>query len=165
MTLLDVFLLVPLLWFGFKGAKNGAVMEFVQLLAITSGVFIACKISHFLGQYLHLETEYAGIIYFTVTFIIVVSLLFLVGYIVDAFIEMILLGWLNRLLGVVLALAKTILFLSVLIFYFNKIDRTQTLLPKADRDKSLLFHPIESVAPKILPTLTKFWENPTDADL
>jgi len=165
MTLLDIFLLGPLLWFGFKGAKNGAVMEFVQLLAIVSGVFIACKFSHVLSQYLHLETEYAGIIYFAVTFMVVVSLLFLAGYIVDAFIKMMMLGWLNRLRGVVLALAKTILFLSVLIFYFNEIDRNQTLLPKSERDKSLLFHPLESIAPKIMPTLTKFWENPTNEDV
>jgi membrane protein required for colicin V production len=158
MNFIDIFLLVPLLWFGFKGAKNGAVMEFIQLAAIVLGVFVACKFSHFLGQYFNFESEYAGILYFALTFIAVVGMLFLAGYIITTFIKMIMLGWLNRLLGVVFALAKTVLLLSVLFFYFNKIDGDETIFPKEKRNQSLLFRPIESVAPMVMPTLTELFE-------
>ncbi len=158
MTLIDIILLVPLLWFGFKGLKNGAIMEFVQLASIALGIFVACKFSHFLGEYFHIESEYAGILYFTITFLAVVGMLFLAGHIIDKFIKAIMLGWLNRLLGLVFALVKTILLLSVLIFYFNKIDKNETIFPKAKRDEALLFRPIEKVAPMVMPTLMETFE-------
>jgi uncharacterized protein YozE (UPF0346 family) len=43
-------------------------------------------------------------------------------------------------------------------FYFNKIDQDETMFPKYKRDESLLFRPIESVAPMVMPTLTELWE-------
>ena len=155
MNLIDIIILVPLLWFGFKGWKNGAVMEFIQLAAIVFGVFVASRFSHFLADFFRFESEYASILYFSLTFIAVVGMLFLAGYIITTFIKMIMLGWLNRLLGVVFALAKTILLMSVLIFYFNKIDKEETILPKEKRDESLLFRPAEKVAPMVMPTLTE----------
>ncbi|MCL2414552.1 MAG: CvpA family protein [Bacteroidales bacterium] len=159
MTLIDIFLLVPLLWFGFKGFKNGAVMEFIQLAAIVLGVFIASRFSHFLGDFFNFQSEYAGIIYFAITFIAVVGMLFLAGYIITTFIKLIMLGWLNRLLGVFFALAKTILVLSVLIFYFNKIDSEEIIFSEKNRNESLLFRPIEKVAPMVMPTLMQLWED------
>ena len=158
MTLIDIFLLVPLLWFGFKGWKNGAVMEFIQLAAIVLGIFVASKFSYFLANYFNFQSEYASIIYFALTFIAVVAMLFFAGYIITNFIKMIMLGWLNRLLGVIFALAKTVLILSVLIFYFNKIDYEETILSNEKRDESLLFRPIEKVAPMVMPTLMQLWE-------
>jgi membrane protein required for colicin V production len=68
------------------------------------------------------------------------------------------LGWLNRLLGAVFALAKTILIMSVLIFYFNKIDQEETIYSEEKRDESLLFRPVEKVAPMVMPTLMQLWE-------
>ncbi|MCL2416766.1 MAG: CvpA family protein [Bacteroidales bacterium] len=159
MTLIDIFLLVPLLWFGFKGAKNGAVMEFIQLAAIVLGVLVASRFSHFLGDFFNLQSEYAGILYFAITFIVVVGMLFLAGYIITTFIKLIMLGWLNRLLGVVFALAKTILILSVLIFYFNKIDSEEVIFSEENRNESLLFRPIEKIAPMVMPTLVQLWED------
>jgi membrane protein required for colicin V production len=158
MALIDIFLLVPILWLGFKGWKNGAVMEFMQLAAIVLGIFIASKFSHFLGNYFNFESEYIGILYFTITFIAVVCMLFFAGYLITKFIKMIMLTWLNRLLGIVFALAKTILILSVLMFYFNKIDREETIFPTEKRDDSLLFRPIEKIAPMVMPTLMQLWE-------
>jgi len=159
MTLIDIFLLVPLLWFGFKGFKNGAVMEFIQLAAIVLGVFVASRFSHFLGDFFNFQSEYAGILYFAITFIAVVGMLFLAGYIITTFIKLIMLGWLNRLLGVIFALAKTILIMSVLIFYFNKIDSDETIFSEENRNESLLFRPVEKVAPMVMPTLMQLWED------
>ena len=158
MTLIDIILLIPLLWFGFKGFKNGAIMEFVHLAAIVLGVFMASRFSHFLAQYFQIESEYAGIIYFAITFIAVVGMLFLAGHILEKVIKAILLGWLNHLLGIAFAAAKTILIMSVLIFYFNKIDQEETLLPKEKREESLLFRPVEKVAPLVMPKVTEFLE-------
>jgi membrane protein required for colicin V production len=155
MTLLDISLLVPILWFGFKGLRNGAIMELVQLVAVALGVVIACKFSHFVGDYFEVESKHAGIIYFAMTFIAVVGMLFLAGYILEKFVQAILLGWLNRILGLVFAVVKTVLILSVLIFYFNKIDQQETILPKEQRDESLLFRPIEQIAPIVMPIATE----------
>ena len=158
MTFIDIFLLVPLLWFGFKGWKNGAVMEFIQLAAIVLGIFVASKFSHFIGNFFNFQSEYAGIIYFALTFLAVVGMLFLAGYIITKFLKMIMLGWLNRSLGVIFALAKTVLILSVLIFYFNKIDQEETIFSSEKRNESLLFRPTEKVAPMVMPTLMQLWE-------
>ena len=163
MTLIDIILLVPLLWFGFKGWKNGAVMEFIQLAAIVTGIFVASRFSQFLGDFFQFESEYASILYFALTFIAVVGMLFLAGYIITKFIKMMMLGWLNRMLGVVFALLKTILIMSVLMFYFNRIDHEETILPEEKRDESLLFRPIEKVAPKVMPTLMQLLERFSDA--
>ena len=154
MILIDIIILALLLWGGFKGAKNGAVMEAVRLFAI----FFATRLATFVGGVLNLESQYAGSIYFIILVIAVVGMLFLAGYIVTKFVKIIMLGWLNSLLGVIFGLAKTILILSLLIFYFGKIDDEKRTLSEESRESSLLFRPLEKVAPAVMPSLLELWE-------
>ena len=70
---LDIFIAIPLLWFGYKGFKNGFVIEAASLAALLLGVFGAYRFSgitsEFLIQNMDIQTEYISLISFAITFI------------------------------------------------------------------------------------------------
>ena len=78
---LDLIIAIPLLWFGYKGFKNGFIVEAASLAALLLGVFGAYRFSgitaDFLTNSMGLTSEYIGIISFAVTFIVIVIVLHL----------------------------------------------------------------------------------------
>ena len=71
------------------------------------------------------------------------------------------LGWLNRLLGVIFALLKTGLIVGLAIMAFDSINNTFKFVQESVMESSILYPPLKSLAYEIFPyikdmlTLTK----------
>ena len=63
------------------------------------------------------------------------------------------LGFVNKLFGGVFSLARSLLILSVLLFFFHKINSTISLVKKDTLESSILYYPIKSVVPTLFPSL------------
>ena len=83
----------------------------------------------------------------------VVFALAALGKLTEKTIKIIMLGWLNKLLGVVFSMLKCMLILGFLIIVFNTINAQFDLVSRADLDKSLLYGPIEKIANSVFPYL------------
>ena len=72
------------------------------------------------------------------------------------------LGFVNRLLGMIFGLIKSVLILSVLFMVLNSIDAGRPFLPKEKIEKSMLYNPIADIAPAIFPIIGSggFYHNP-----
>ena len=78
MNYIDIFILVILMWFGYKGFRKGLVFELVSIIALALGIYGGLKFSDTTAEFLasYLDSEYLEIISFTVTFLVILLLVF-----------------------------------------------------------------------------------------
>ncbi|MEE4256783.1 MAG: CvpA family protein [Bacteroidales bacterium] len=155
MNWLDIVLAIPMLWFLYRGFRNGLIIELASLAALILGIYVALHFSFYVEGWLvenfEIGEKYLYIISFALTFIIVAVLVFLAGKIIHKLVGIIFLGFLNRLAGGIFGLLKAALVLSVILYFVNGFNPG---LIKADvKDSSVLYDPVESIVPFIIPRL------------
>lgn len=157
MSWLDIVLAIPLLWFTYKGFKNGFIIELASLAALVLGIYLAMHFSFYTEEYLRdnfeIAENYLYIVSFAITFIIVALLVFIAGKIIHKLVSIIALGFLNRLLGGIFGLLKTAIVLSVILYFMNGFDTNSSIIKPEVKDDSYLYDPIESIVPLIIPRL------------
>lgn len=155
MNWLDIVLAIPLLWFMYKGFRNGLIIELASLAALILGIFIALHFSFYAKDFLidnfDIADNYLNIIAFAITFIIVAVLVYLVGKIIHKLINIVALGFLNRLAGGIFGLLKAALVLSVILYFLNGFD--SSLIKSEVKENSFLYEPVESIVPMIIPRI------------
>jgi membrane protein required for colicin V production len=97
-----------------------------------------------------------------ITFGIIVVVIHFIGVLLDKLLEAVALGFVNRLLGMIFGLIKSVLILSVIFVILNAINASRPFLPKERIEKSMLYNPISDIAPAIFPIIGKdrFYHNP-----
>lgn len=152
-NLLDIILIIILAFFGYHGYRKGLIIEVTSLAAFILGLFFAFYFSDvtagILKQYFTIQEKYMAAIAFIVTFIAVLFIVLLVGKILEKFIDILLLGFVNKLAGGVFGILKGALFLSIIIFVFNYFDPNHSFINQKAKDESVLYEPIESIAPAL----------------
>lgn len=150
-NLLDVIILIPLLLWAYQGYKKGFIISLASLVALIAGLFFAFYFSYYtadkLKDFFDINEKYLAVISFIVTFIVVLLAVILVGNLLQKLIDILLLGFLNRAAGLVFGILKGALLLSILIFVINYFDDGKSIIKQEYRDGSLLYEPVESVAP------------------
>tara|TARA_B110000263_G_scaffold85688_1_gene74824 strand:- start:298 stop:852 length:555 start_codon:yes stop_codon:yes gene_type:complete len=115
----DILILIILGFFTFSGFRNGFIKEAARIVGMVGGFFAAHNFHDDLMPYLEVHianpniltvVSYLGV--FCITLVIINTL----AMVLQKFFELILLGWLNRLLGTLLGLIKGILMVSIIIF-------------------------------------------------
>lgn len=157
MNWLDIVLGILLIWFTYKGFRNGFIIELASLAALILGIFVAMHFSFYAEDYLQKNFEiaekYLYIISFAITFIIVAVLVYLVGKIIHKLVTIIALGFLNRVAGGIFGLLKSALILSVVLYFLNGFDTDSSIIKPEIKENSYLYEPIESIVPLIIPRL------------
>jgi membrane protein required for colicin V production len=157
MNWIDLIIVVLLILALIKGFTDGLVKEVASLAALILGIWGAIKFSSFtaakLYEWFDMSGQYVGIIAFMVTFIIIVVVIHFVGTLADKLIETVSLGFLNRLLGIVFGLFKSVLILSVIFVILNAIDAKRPFLPRERIEESMFYNPIADIAPAIFPII------------
>jgi len=157
MNYIDMFIAVLLIWAVFRGYTRGFIMQLTILAALALGVFAALKLSGYTARQLEgrldMSSESLYLVAIAVTFILVFIGVNLTGRLVEKVVESVDLSFLNRLLGVALSLAKTIVVLGVLLAYINRVDQKMHFLPKYSREHSVFYKPLTTIATTIFPSL------------
>ena len=150
-NLLDIIILIPLLLFAWQGYRKGFIIEISTLIALLLGIYFALYFSDYAGslltQYFEIDEKYLAIVSFIVTFIVVVIAVIAVGKIVQKFIDLLLLGFLNKLAGAVFGVLKGALLVSILLVIINYFDSGESLIKKEQKQQSVLYQPVASFAP------------------
>lgn len=161
MNYIDIVLFLFLLFAAINGFRKGLILEIASLAALILGVWGAIEFSYittsFLIDNIGLESENLNLISFFITFIIIVILVHIVGTSLSKFIEVAMLGWLNRIAGMAFGVLKTAFILSILLIVFNRIDTDVHILPEDVKSQSQLYEPIRNLAPTVFPFI-KGWE-------
>ncbi|MCP4909110.1 MAG: CvpA family protein [Bacteroidetes bacterium] len=150
-NLLDILIIVPLLLFAWNGYRKGLIIEIASLAALVLGLYAAFFFSDFAAKILNdnfnIDEKYIAIFAFLLTLIVIIFFVITSGKVVQKFVEVLLLGFINKLAGGIFGLLKGALILSMLIFVINYFNFGSFIFKEETRQKSILFEPIESIAP------------------
>jgi membrane protein required for colicin V production len=157
MNWIDLVIIIILGMSMVSGFINGLVREVASLAALILGIWGAIRFSGFtaakLYDFFDMTGQYVGIIAFIITFGIIVVIIHFIGIIADKIVDAVALGFINRLLGMVFGLLKSILVLSIIFVILNAIDARRPFLPKERIEESTLYNPISDIAPMIFPII------------
>lgn len=163
MNYIDIIIIILIILSAIGGFKNGLVTELASLAALILGIWGAIHFSDIttglLIKYFDLKSDHINIISFGVTFIVIVILVHIVGNVVSNMIDSGILGVTNKLGGMVFGVLRSVLFLSIVIMVFDRINNDVEILPEDVKNKSRMYEPIRNVAPSIFPFIDIWNEN------
>ena len=138
-----------------KGFKNGLVIELAALAALVLGLLGAVHFSGITESYLsqYMESSYIGIIAFVITFVLIVIGIHLLARVIDKLVKAVALGPVNRITGALFSLLKYAFIISVLLAVVNGLERNFKFLPEEQKESSMLYEPIATIAPFVFPYL------------
>ena len=124
--LIDIIFIVLLVTAIVKGYSNGLIIAVFSLLALIIGLAAAIKLSlvtaNWLKDAIHVAAKWLPVIAFAIVFIIVVLAVRLGARALEKTAELVLLGWVNKLGGIILYIALYTVIFSVLLFYAEKVN-------------------------------------------
>ena len=157
MNFLDIIFIIPIVWLMYTGFQKGFIIELSSLIALILGIYFAINFSNFAADFLirnfSIGEKYVSIVAFMFTFMVVVFVVFMIGKILEKFIDIILLGFVNKLAGGVFGIIKAVFLISVILWIINSFDISKSIIKEKLKQDSLFYAPIEQFAPKIVPKL------------
>lgn len=167
MNYIDIVLGILLVLSAISGFRKGLVVELVSLAALVLGIWGAIEFSYITSEFLvenfDWKWDHLNIASFIITFIVIVILVHIVGSTVNKIVETAMLGFVNKLAGLVFGILRGALFLSIVLVVFDKIDEDVEILSKETKANSRMYEPIRNIAPSLLPFID-FWEDDNKSD-
>jgi membrane protein required for colicin V production len=157
MNFIDILIIVPLIYAGYKGYKHGLIIEVFTLLALFVGLYAGIHFSDFIAEYLKTtfswNSEYLPIISFTIIFLAIGAMVFFAGKTIEQMVKVVHLTPLNKFFGVFFSILKMTYFLSVLLVIAESYDEKGDFLPEEKKESSLLYKPVKAVSTTTIPGL------------
>jgi membrane protein required for colicin V production len=100
-----------------------------------------------------LEDNTCALIAFAITFIGVIFGVRLVAKAIEKILNVAMLGFVNKIAGAAFGALKFAFILSVILYFYHRIDPRMTIIPFDARENSILYSPVQSMAPFIIPKL------------
>ena len=118
MNILDYLILIPLLYLTVKGVLRGFIREAASLAGIILGIWLGNvfqpDVSKILSRFLS-DSNYIPLLSLALIFVVILILCNLAGWGLRLVFKKVFLGWLDRLMGGVFAVLKTIFLAYVVI--------------------------------------------------
>ncbi len=140
--IIDVILLTVLAYFAFNGTRRGFINEISTVVALIAGFTLANLFHQSTGDFIAKwirEDSFRFVISYLLIFVVIVSAVKIIAALLQKFLEIVLLGWLNHILGLLLGILKGLLLISLLIFMLQSFPRAAKLSEQMDSD-SYLYH-------------------------
>lgn len=147
MNLLDYLILIPILFFCYRGFVNGIIQEVLSIVGIILAVFLSFQYMDAVGSLIRpMFSENAGYIPFlsgALIFIGTVAAVQLIAFLAKKFLETVKLNFLNRLAGLGFGFLKSGIVISALLLILAGFN----LPSKEARDNSVAYPYIIYLAP------------------
>ncbi len=148
--LLDLIYVVIVILAVLQGYRRGLVVGLFSLVAVIIGLAAAMKLSIVAGKYIgnliKISDEWLPIISFAVVFLLIVLLIRLGARAVEKTVEMAMLGWVNKIGGILFYVAIYSIVFSVLLFYAEQMK----LLQPETINKSVTYSFVQPWGPKAI---------------
>jgi len=148
--LLDLIFAVILVFAIIRGYQRGLVVGLFSLVAVIIGLAAAMKLSTvvaaYIGKAVKVSDEWLPIISFAVVFLLVILLIRVGAKAIEKTVEVAMLGWINKIGGIILFVTIYITVFSVLLFYAEqvKIIQPETI------NKSVTYSFVQPWGPKAI---------------
>lgn len=148
MNYLDFLILIPTVWFAYKGFTHGLVRELFSLIALFLGIFFSFHFTDIISEWIGNEKiPYA--VYSALSFLIVLIIVFFIGRIVEKIIKLVIPELINNIAGAIFSVGKVLTVCSMLIFFMETLDTHELIFKTQTKENSLLYPYTQPIVPKI----------------
>ena len=163
MQVIDIIILVLLLAGAVMGFRKGFIKQLAALAGLFVGLLAAKALYSVVGEKLigtvTSNPTFAHILAFVLIWIVVPIAFTMVASLLTKALEVIALGWLNRLLGAALGAVKWLIFISIAICAIEYIDSDDKIIEKKTKETSALYYPMRNLAGLFMPAVQDFAED------
>jgi membrane protein required for colicin V production len=155
MNLLDLIILIPIVWLCIRGISKGFIIELASLIGLVLGILAAYYFSgyvqDFLKDYFTVKEQTLKVIAYIAIFLVVMIIAYLVGKAIEKVVDMVAMGWLNKLLGGIIGLAKGVVLVGIIFFIIEIADKGERVIKPQVKEKSMFYQPLMQVVHFIVP--------------
>lgn len=157
MNTLDIIILLCFIPAVLSGIRRGFIEQAVALVSVVLGAWLAFKFSTMVGDWLHPYLDVSETVLHTIAFalilIVVVIILFLIGRMMTGVAKLVMLGWLDRILGIVFSLVKAWLIIGLLVILFDTLNVKFEMVDNSLLESSVLYGPLRDISYMVFPYL------------
>jgi membrane protein required for colicin V production len=154
--MIDIIFALVMLVAIIKGYQRGLIVALFSIIAFIVGLAAALKLSAAVAVRLQdnitVSSKWLPVISFALVFFVVVLLVHLGAKLIQKTFEMAMLGWANRIGGILLYIVLYTIIFSIFLFYAEKIK----LLSPAAIAGSVVYPMIQPIGPKVIEYLAKW---------
>lgn len=163
MNWFDVLVGILLLIAFIDGYRKGLIMQLVGLatlvLAAIFGGRLAERILPEIIRLIDISPASARVLSFVLAFALIAIILSLIGRLIQKFVDVVMLSFINRLLGSVISMGTMMFFLSILLNLILVLDKKEVVINRKTKQESFFFERVEAVVPAVIPYMNKeLWE-------
>ncbi len=151
--ILDLIFVVIIILAAFRGYQRGLIIGVFSLVSVIIGLAAAMKLSTvvagYIGKAVKISDQWLPVISFAVVFLIVVLLIRWGANIIERTVEVVKLGWLNRIGGIIFYAGIYIIVFSVILFY---VERLRIIRPETI-EKSVTYSFVQPWGPQAINTV------------
>ena len=161
MATLDIILLVCFLPGIIRGLSKGFLEQALALVGIVLSVWAAFRFSSlvctWIKPYLEVSETVLSVISFALILVVVALVAILVGKLLTKLLELAMLGWLDKVLGLVLALAVNALAIGVVIVLFDTLNLKFGFVKPEVLDESVVYTALKDLSYLVFPYLKELF--------
>ena len=141
----------------FQGIRKGFIAQAVSIISIILGIWASARfaniVSDWIAQYITASEQVLRLVAFALILVLVFLVLAALGKMLEGVIKLVMLGWLNKLLGVVFALLKTGLIVGLVIMAFSSLNDNFKFVQESVLNESIMYPPLKKLAFEVFPYL------------
>lgn len=149
MGLLDIVLGLLLAYGLYKGLRNGLFLEVASIIALVAGIYGSIHFSYVAADYLServsWDASYIKLAAFTITFVVIVIVVHLLGKFLTKIADFAMLGLVNTLAGGAFGLLKMAVILGALLIFYERANGAWQLLEPETKKESVLYQPVRDI--------------------
>ncbi len=149
MNFLDILIAIPLGYLVFKGYKRGLIFELSSLVGVVVGCIVAVRMANQVSLLIGLKGSNSLLISFFILFVGVIVFALFLGKLVERFVKLMHVGFVNNLAGALLGMTKAVCIVGVLLYYIVVIDLKEKVLTCDIKQSSMLYRPVVKVGSQL----------------
>lgn len=155
MNIIDIIILLCCVPAIFRGLSKGFIAQMAAMVALVLGAWMSFHFSNVVVEWLKPVMDVSPAVLQAIAFTIILLGVFfaltLAGKMLEGIVKIVMLGWLNKLLGVVFALLKVVLAIGLFILLFDSVTTALEIDCSKTISESLFYTPIKDFADVFFP--------------
>lgn len=155
MNILDIIILICLVPSLIQGLRKGFISQVIGIVSLITGIWASAQFAEVLGSqlaaYITASEQTLKIAAFAIILALTFVILGLLARLLESIINMVMLGWVNKLMGAGFAIIKGILILAFLFSIVTTLNANLHLFDQEILNQSSLYPVVNGIANTIFP--------------
>jgi len=151
----DILIILCFVPFLIQGLTKGFIVQVMSVISVFAGVWLSFRFSDLVCGYIQPYLEVSERVLHVVAFVLImaaaIGVFYLIGRILHGLVKVVLLGWLDRLLGIALSAVLGTMVIGVGIMLFNTLNTSFGFVSEETLAQSVLYGPLKEIAYTVFP--------------